>query len=54
MVSHWSLSDKSLQISIIIIIIITCQIVDFAVPGDQKVKLKKVKREISTYTLLEN
>ena len=32
----------------------TCWIVDFTVPVDLKVKLKKAKRDINTWTLLEN
>ena len=32
----------------------TCKIVDFTVPADHRIKLKKVKRRISTRTLPEN
>ena len=32
----------------------TCKIVDFAVPADHWIKLKEVKRKISTWTLLGN
>ena len=32
----------------------TCRIVDFAVPADHRVKLKIVKRGISTSTFLGN
>ena len=32
----------------------TCKIVDFAVPADYRIKLKKVKRRIGTWTLLDN
>ena len=31
-----------------------CKIVDFAVPADHRIRLKELKRDISTSTLLEN
>ena len=32
----------------------TCKIVEFAVPADHRIKLKKMKKRIGTSTLLEN
>ena len=46
---------KNSQINKIIIIIKrTCPTMDFAIPVDHRVKIKKMKNVLSTWTLLEN